>query len=290
MLKLAACACAGAGLAGATPLTVRGRRLDGAGDSNTDAPGMIPAGRAGTDAASRRGVPGRRWIMVIDLAVCEGCAECTRACSKMHGVPQGQDWLPVLELRDGELAAPYNFPKPCFHCDNPPCTKVCPVDATFKRDDGIVLIDPDRCIGCRFCMVACPYSTRHFSWSPAPPGRPVCNGPGSPEYSPSPVQGTVQKCDFCPNLAERGVLPVCVTSCPHGVIYYGDQNEDAVTNGLGVTVQLSRLLEERAGSRYLEELDTRPRVYYLPPRDRQFPARSCQAHPGGDAGHSMEAP
>jgi len=108
----------------------------------------------------REGMPGRKWVMVIDLARCAGLRKCTESCNSMHFT--SQNWIEVFEMKDADATAPYYFPKPCFHCDNPPCTKVCPVDATFKRQDGIVLIDNTRCIGCRFCMAACPYSTRHF--------------------------------------------------------------------------------------------------------------------------------
>ena len=232
------------------------------------APGPV---RVPADPVVRQGVPGRKWIMVIDLAGCDGCGTCTRACSKMHFVPPDREWMPVMRMQDAPETAPYFFPKPCFHCDSPPCTKVCPVDATFKRQDGIVLIDNERCIGCRFCMAACPYSTRHFNWGAPdepPEAKDCCY---SPEQGHPRRIGTVEKCDFCPDMAEHGLLPACVQSCPFGVIYYGDQNEDAVTNGIGVTVRLSKLLEERAAYRFMEELGTEPRVYYLPPKNRKFP-------------------
>ena len=223
------------------------------------------------NSAVRTGVPGRKWIMVIDLATCDGCGHCTVECSKMHFVPPDRQWIKVFKMQDSPDTAPYWFPKPCFQCDNPPCTKVCPVDATFKRQDGVVLIDNARCIGCRFCMAACPYSTRFFNW-----GRPN-EPPEAKQHAYSPEcgfprrVGTVEKCDFCPNLAERGILPACVSGCPMGSIYFGDQNEDAVTNSKGETVRLSQLLKDRAGYRYMEELGTEPRVYYLPPKNRMYP-------------------
>ncbi|MHB8519650.1 MAG: 4Fe-4S dicluster domain-containing protein [Limisphaerales bacterium] len=231
------------------------------------------------DPAIRIGSPGRKWIMVIDLAKCDGCKKCTASCNQMHNTPVIREWIKVFQMRDAQHSAPYWFPKPCFHCDNPPCTKVCPVGATFKRQDGIVLIDNTRCIGCRFCMAACPYSTRFFNW-----GRPQ-NEPGEDDQSYSPETGhprrlgTVEKCDFCPDMAARGELPACVKNCAMGALHYGDENEDAVTNSKGETERLSVLLRERAGYRYLEELGTEPRVFYLPPKNRIYPAPGEEKQP-----------
>lgn len=232
--------------------------------------------------AVREGIPGRKWVMVFDLAGCDGCKSCTKACSKMHAVPGDREWIKVFKMQDSPETTPYFFPKPCFHCDNPPCTRVCPVDATFKRQDGTVLIDNERCIGCRFCMAACPYSTRYFNW-----GRPhdppeIMAEPYSPEHGTPRRIGTVEKCDFCPDMAEQGMLPACAAGCPMGVIYFGDQNEDAVTNSKGETVRLSTLLTDRAGYRYMEELGTEPRVYYLPPKNRMY---APPDKPGAVGGH-----
>ena len=132
--------------------------------SATGTVGASAAHTAEQEASARVGMPGRKWVMVIDLAKCDGCGHCTQACSKMHFVPPDRQWIKVLKMQEAEATAPYFFPQPCYHCDNPPCTKVCPVDATFKRQDGVVLIDNDRCIGCRFCMAACPYGARSFNW------------------------------------------------------------------------------------------------------------------------------
>jgi Fe-S-cluster-containing dehydrogenase component len=170
------------------------------------------------------------------------------------------------------LAGPYFFPRPCFHCDQPPCTKVCPVNATYKTKDGTVLVDNDRCIGCRFCIAGCPYGVRVFNWGkPSNPPEALARG-YSPEWGYPRRIGTVEKCDFCPDHAAVGELPACASGCPMGVIYFGDQNEDAVTNSFGETVRLSRFLKDRAAYRHLEELGTDPRVYYLPPVNRQYPA------------------
>lgn len=223
-----------------------------------------------TPDEARKGIPGKKFVMVIDLARCKNLRKCHDACEKMHHLSPEKEWLKVLKLQNDELTTPYWQPTMCFHCDHPPCVKVCPVDATYKRSDGIVLVDTDRCIGCRFCMVACPYSARTFDWSEPdlPPG--IEGIPYSPETSCPPKKGTVSKCDFCPDTVRRGEMPHCVSSCPNGVIYFGDENEDSVSNG-AETVKLSQLLRDRGGYRFMEELGTKPRVYYLPPVNRLFP-------------------
>lgn len=217
---------------------------------------------------SHEGIPGRRFVMVIDLGKCKNARKCVEACQKGHRLPKDMEFMKIYLLQDSPESAPYWFPKPCFHCDNPLCVSVCPVGATFKRSDGIVLIDNERCIGCKFCMTGCPYSTRIFAWRPSDQGK--ADQPYSPEKSVPMVEGTVSKCDFCPDLAREGKLPYCVSACPMGTIYFGDLNEDIVTNGTE-TFRFTELIRDRAGYRYLEVLGTRPNVYYLPPVDRQFP-------------------
>ena len=219
---------------------------------------------------ARKGIPGRKFVMVIDLARCRNARNCITACQKMHHLPEDKEWITVKLMKDSEKGAPYWFPKTCFHCDNPPCVKVCPVNATFKRDDGLVLIDNERCIGCKFCMAACPYSTRVFNWDEPEQPEEIQAMAHSPEQSLPSRVGTVEKCDFCPDMVRLGKLPDCVTACPNGVFYFGDENEDVVTNGED-TVRLSALLRDGGAYRFQEELGTEPRVYYLPPRDRLFP-------------------
>lgn len=219
---------------------------------------------------AREGIPGRRFVMVIDLAQCKNLRKCHDACEKMHHCGADNEFLKVLKMQENELATPFWQPTMCFHCDEPPCVKVCPVDATYKRTDGIVLIDTNRCIGCRFCMVACPYSARTFNWSEPELPEEVRHQHYSPETSVPAKMGTVAKCDFCPDVVRKGEMPHCVTACPNGVFYFGDENEDAVSNG-AETVRLSELLRDRGGYRFMEDLGTRPRVYYLPPVNRAFP-------------------
>jgi molybdopterin-containing oxidoreductase family iron-sulfur binding subunit len=229
---------------------------------------------------AREGIEGKKFVMVIDLARCANARKCVEGCQKMHHKRPPVEWIKVKKMQDANDTAPYWMAQPCFHCDNPPCTKVCPVDATFKRKDGVVLIDNDRCIGCRFCMAACPYNARVFNWgkdwgvmskdSTASPNACTTTCNNSIETSLQDKMGTVSKCDFCVDMARINKLPDCVTSCPNGTLFFGDANEDTVTNGED-TFRLSELIRDRAGYRYLEELGTEPRVYYLPAVERQFP-------------------
>ncbi|MFK5983727.1 MAG: 4Fe-4S dicluster domain-containing protein [Flavobacteriaceae bacterium] len=221
----------------------------------------------------REGIPNRKFVMVIDLARCKNALQCVDACNKHHHITGKNAWLKVYKMQESKDTASYWMPSTCQHCDQPACVTVCPVDATFKRRDGIVLIDNDRCIGCRFCMAACPYSARVFNWEEPDQGEITMNldmnqSMSSPEHAGMPsIKGTVDKCDFCPHQIDKGELPHCVTACPNGVFYFGDRYEDTVTNG-DETLRLKKLLKDKAGYRLMEGLNTQPSVYYLPPKDR----------------------
>jgi Fe-S-cluster-containing dehydrogenase component len=223
-----------------------------------------------SNAAARVGMANKSFVMVIDLSRCKNLKKCQAACDHMHQVHPGQNWIKVDPMQDGDHTAKYWQPTTCMHCDEPPCVKVCPVDATFKRQDGIVLIDSDRCIGCRFCMAACPYSTRVFNWGDPGVSKEVANKPYSCETSMPQKKGTVGKCDFCPDMVRAGSLPHCVGACPNGTFFFGDMNEDSVTNG-SETFRFSELVKDKAGYRLMVDLGTKPRVYYLPPVNRNFP-------------------
>ncbi len=225
---------------------------------------------------SREGIPGKKYVMVIDLSRCKNAQKCQKACEKHHLLPAQDKYLKVYKMQDAQEAAPYWMPKPCLHCDKPPCVKVCPVDATYKRSDGLVLIDNERCIGCRFCMAACPYSTRTFNWDDPIQPENYMDIKYSPETSTPRKKGTVEKCDFCPDMLKQGNLPHCVTACPNGVYYFGDANEDTVSNG-DETVKFRQLLKDKAGYRYMEALGTEPSVYYLPAVNRLFPFDEADA-------------
>ena len=219
---------------------------------------------------ARKGIPGKKFVLVVDLSRCKNARQCKMACDKHHNLTSDRPFIKILKMRDNPKSSPYWMPKKCFQCDNPPCVKVCPVAATYKRSDGIVLVDNERCIGCRFCMAACPYSARVFNWGKPNPPEERHDETYSPETS-SPSQiGTVEKCDFCPDTIRNGELPPCIPACPNGALYFGDEIDDAVTNGFE-TVRFTALLRDKAGYRYLEELGTEPRVYYLPPANRMFP-------------------
>ncbi len=219
----------------------------------------------------REGIAGKSFVMVIDLSKCRNARKCMDACQNHHQLRPDQHHINVLQMQDAEHTAPYFMPKPCQHCDNPPCTKVCPVDATFKRQDGIVLIDNERCIGCRFCIAACPYSARIFQWTEPKDAEKYKNLTYNIEANVPQKKGTISKCLFSADRLREDKLPSCVSSCPNGVYYFGDQNEDAVTNGTThETVRFSQLIEENAGYTLMPELGTKPRVYYLPPKNRAF--------------------
>jgi Fe-S-cluster-containing dehydrogenase component len=218
---------------------------------------------------SRKGIGNKRMVMVIDLSKCRNARKCIEGCQEMHSLASDMEWIKIYLMRDNDDTGPYWFPKPCLHCDNPPCVKVCPVGATYKRTDGIVLVDNERCIGCKFCMAACPYSSRVFNWKEPEVNIVNLDKKYSPETSVPGKIGTVGKCDFCPDMVRQGKLPNCVTACPNGVFYYGDKNLDTVTNG-NETLRFRKLLNDKTAYRFMEELGTEPSVYYLPPVNRLF--------------------
>ncbi len=217
---------------------------------------------------------GRAWCMVIDLKKCEGCVtidtppQCTQACVNGHLVPKGMEWIQVFEV-DLPGGGSYFMPTPCQHCENAPCTNICPVGATYHTKDGIVLIDHRRCIGCRMCMAACPYHRRFMNWGTPELPPEAAFAEYSPEHPMPAIKGTVIKCDFCPDLMRNGKLPYCVAGCPMKALYMGDLNEGIASNGVEV-VQLYKFLDENNAYRYKEALGTQPRVWYLPGRGQLF--------------------
>jgi len=230
--------------------------------------------------SNREGIPNKKWVMVIDLSKCRNARKCMDACQNAHQLwtendgdgTKVQHHINVHVMNRGTKEGGYFMPRPCQHCDNPPCTKVCPVGATFKRNDGIVLIDNERCIGCRFCIAACPYSARTFNWFEPKDKEKYEDTPYNIELNVPQKKGTISKCVFSADRLREKEMPYCASACPNGVYWFGDQYEDAVTNGTTKeTVRLSKLLKDNAAYTLLPELGTRPSVYYLPEKNRLFP-------------------
>lgn len=248
-------------------LTTDGRIVEVDADAIREIPKdeLSPSGKE-----ARKGLSGRRFVKVIDLSRCKNARKCVEACQEAHNLAVDQVFIDVLKLKDAKETAPYWFPKPCYHCSEPSCVHVCPVQATYKRDDGIVLVDEEKCIGCKYCMLACPYSSRIFHWRKPDIKPEFQNVEYSPETAVPPIKGTVGKCVFCADNLRNNKLPRCLIACPEGAIFFGDQNEDTVTNGTE-SFRLKKLLEDKSGYTYMEHFGTEPNVYYLPPVDRIYP-------------------
>jgi len=214
----------------------------------------------------REGLTGKKFVMVIDLAECKNARKCMHACQSAHQLKPEQHHINVLQMDDETTGASYFMPKPCMHCDEPQCVTVCPVDATFKRQDGLVLIDNERCIGCRFCVAACPYSARIFNWTDPKDAEKYKDVKYNVELNVPQKLGTVTKCAFSADRLRENKLPYCVSACPNKVYYFGNANEDMVTNGTTLeTVRLSTLLKDNSAYTLMPELGTKPSVFYLPP-------------------------
>ena len=250
-------------LAGLTALTAAGRPLTilAQDDTAAAAPGLLP---------QESPLTAKRWAMVIDLQKCldhENIKDCAAACHRAHNVPEFDNakdeikWIWEEEFKHAfheqehehipESVKHAHLPVLCNHCDNPPCVRVCPTQATWKRDeDGIVMMDWHRCIGCRYCVAACPYGSRSFNWrDPRPFIKDI--DPAFPTRS----RGVVEKCTFCEERLAVGKLPACVEASKNGAITFGDL-EDPDSN-------VRRLLNERFSIRRKSALGTQPEVYYL---------------------------
>ena len=203
----------------------------------------------------------RQWAFVVDLRRCDGCKACTDACQKEHYLPKDHEWIKVLKSTDDAGHKSY-FIRLCMMCENPPCLKVCPTAATFKSPEGIVLIDQNKCIGCRMCMVACPYEARYFNYNePLKPKAPFDNP--MPEFPVPQQKGTVGKCILCVHNADKGKIPFCVEACTMDALFIADLNSDVMTNSSSQTYQMSKWLYDNDAFRYKEELNTSPRVWYV---------------------------
>ncbi len=209
-----------------------------------------------------------RWALVADLNRCVGCQTCTAACKHANATAPGIQWRKVLDIEAGEYPDVRRafVPVGCMHCEDPPCLDVCPTTATRKRDDGIVTIDYDLCIGCAYCAVACPYQARSRVDAPA-----SAYGNGQMRHEAAredPARiGVAQKCTFCMDRIDQGLAmglqpgadpeatPACVASCIAGALHFGDI-DDRGSN-------VNQLLAEHRHFRMHDELGTEPGVYYL---------------------------
>jgi Fe-S-cluster-containing dehydrogenase component len=208
------------------------------------------------------------WAFVIDTTTCIGCGRCVEACKLENHVPEEDElnrtWVELHVVADdgtvtvtspeggrfgfpaadasvpASIRAAYFVPRTCMQCENPPCTWVCPVSATFRTEDGVVLIDEKRCIGCGYCLVACPYGARYM----VPAG----------ETTPKGVSGIVDKCTFCYHRITRGMLPACAEVCPVNARIFGDLNDAASAVSVALTEKRVRVMKPALG--------TKPRVYY----------------------------
>lgn len=196
-----------------------------------------------------------RYGMVIDLGSCIGCNACTMACKAEHATPPGMFWRKVLEMEVGKYptARRVFLPVMCNHCDEPPCQDVCPTGATWKRDDGVVLVDHGLCIGCRSCIEACPYDVRTFNENPRtyfPSGRTPYEAEAQEQ-----LDGVVMKCNFCVERLDVGLAPACVASCPTECLFLGDLDDPQS--------KVSRLIADKKARGLLPEKGTGPNVYYF---------------------------
>jgi Fe-S-cluster-containing dehydrogenase component len=212
------------------------------------------------------------WAFVIDTTTCIGCGRCVEACKLENHVPEepvmnrtwvelhviDQDGTVHISAPDGGIAGfpteetlppedaanardAYFVPRTCMQCENPPCTWVCPVSATYQTEDGVILVDESRCIGCGYCMVACPYGARYM----VPAG----------DTTPKGVAGVVDKCTFCYHRITRGLLPACAEVCPANARIFGDRNDPNSAVSVALTGNRVRVIKPSLG--------TRPRVSYI---------------------------
>lgn len=204
-------------------------------------------------------VPGVRWGMVIELGRCPpGCTACVDACRIENGLHPDADprWdvhrIRLVEVESTRFAGATTKTVPllCNHCDEPPCVLACPIQATYRRPDGIVIVDPHRCMGCRYCMIACPYDARHFNFRDA-------EAPPRPDR-PRRAHGVAESCDLCAHRLDRGQPPACVAACAAAgarAIHVGDLDDP--------DSEVSALLRAHPARRLREGMGTEPKVFYV---------------------------
>ena len=209
-----------------------------------------------------------RYVMIADLRRCVGCQTCTAACRQENATPPGVQWRSVLDIESGEFPDVRRtfVPVGCQHCNDPPCMTVCPTTATGKRDDGVVTLDYDLCIGCGYCIVACPYQARFKITKPKHAFNSHAIANETERFDAGKI-GVATKCTFCIDRIDQGIAngltpgvdpeatPACVNSCIALALYFGD-SEDPDSN-------VSQLLRENEHFRMHEALGTEPNFYYL---------------------------
>jgi len=217
--------------------------------------------------AEKGGIEGKRWGMLVDVEKCtkaasQGCRKCVEACRKENNIPVLDDprrtpeWIKIVKVKNEfDDSKELYVPLLCNHCEHAPCVQVCPTQASFRRKDGIVLIDSHRCIGCRYCMVACPYNARNWNFKNSLEVLKEIN-PEVPRRS----HGVVEKCTFCFHRVDKAVeegkspVPACVEACPEKALVFGDLNDP--------NSEISKMIKESRVYRLREYLGTEPSVYY----------------------------
>lgn len=222
-----------------------------------------------TDVRPQKGV---KFGYALNLSICVGCRRCSKACHEgnNHDRSSGNSYITVLEMNKGSMDmehgnADYNHPVPqpdkfympvqCQQCANPPCVDVCPVEATWKEEDGIVVVDYNWCIGCRYCEAACPYHARRFNWTkPEVPKEEINPEQGYLSNRIRP-QGVMEKCTYCLHRTRKGKLPACLEACPTGARVFG--------NLLDPTSEIRTVLANKRVFVLKEELGTKPNFFYF---------------------------
>ena len=206
-----------------------------------------------------------KWAMIIDQEKCTGCENCLLACRAHNDVSPDISWNGIVEDQESG-AREACLPIQCMHCEEAPCVNVCPVKATYHRPDGIVMMDYDRCIGCRYCEIACPYGARSFNWKEFTGANQAVPEWGEPEVERRP-RGVVEKCTFCFHRIDRGLAmglvpgvdpqatPACVAACPVGARVFGDANDPES--------KVSKLIKNQHTHQLRADLGTKPRIHYL---------------------------
>ncbi len=248
-----------------------------------------------------------KWGMVIDLEKCTGCQACSTACQAENTRLPGESWQDVIYYQEGTYPSAKLtwLPRPCMQCEKPSCVSVCPTKATYKTADGVVTVDWNKCIGCKYCMIACPYGVRFY-----PDTKPIVEpdtrkvfktAEGSRMWNPPyrlpdqledwthgvgvPPAGVVTKCNFCyhkiskapagtadldeDNPATKEYTPACVRTCPPKARYFGDLDNPKSN--------VRQLIAQRGGVRLLDQTGNKPQVYYLTGRPGVVPSSRSKA-------------